>query len=629
MAIYRSDQATVTFAPEAAQGAFPENANLTNAVDMSWGHKEVNAGDTTVSIVESGNVDNDQTFSVTSGANLKTFVVIGNNGKATATNTGPKEVRRIVAGYGTSTLTVDTPFGFHHAATTNAGNTEDSVHALNVTADGSADTIDDAGSGSIDDKGKYITWLPGVYESVDCPDPEQAFEPKYILGGLTNRSFYQMYAGQETLSGSMGGMVMLNGFPLRYGIGKVVTTPVSTPTDTQWNLNGAHKKGDTWLQISRSGATTIAKGTYLLLGVASGGTAPSGSSHQTDSSKVYEIVQVTTAVSSATNTRVNVWPPIKFDHPTLEDIYSVSHTAGTTEYLHTIFESVALPSMTWNVSILDDEGSNVWQRRYMGGKVGSMTLSAEQGGLLTGGWDGVNFLDMVHNVKTHPNMPANQPMPRYTAMQEITSSDVGRFDGSSSAFSRPNTSPYYFSQGIVKMFDSTTAASSGGTAIKEVARLLNMSLSINNTAEPRYYLGAQYDGRRAPREQFEGNREYSLSATMATDDSENNETSDTTNLFKELLLAGDYRTATGGFKGFGVQLKFIRDLSTLGSSTEKDYILIDIPADGTAALGGNEQGAFIRSATHNIGEDSPVQADADIAFRSMRVKIRDYEPIYP
>ena len=258
-----------------------------------------------------------------------------------------------------------------------------------------------------------------------------------------------------------------------------------------------------------------------------------------------------------------------------------------------------------------------------------MTLAAEQGGLLTGGWEGVNFLDMVHNVKTHPNLPADQPMPRYTAMQEITSSNVGRFDGASSSFSRPNTSPYYFSQGVVKMFDSTTAASSGGTAIKEVARLLNMSLSINNTAEPRYYVGAQYDGRRTPREQFEGNREYSLSATMATDDSENNETSDTTNLFKELLLAGDYRTATGGFKGFGVQLKFIRDLSTLGSSTEKDYILIDIPADGTSALGGNEQGAFIRSATHNIGEDSPVQADADIAFRSMRVKIRDYEPIYP
>ena len=373
MAIYRSDQATVTFAPEAAQGAFPENANVTGAVDVSWGHKEVNAGDTTVSIVESGNVGNDQTFSVTNGANLKTFVVIGNNGLSGQTNTGPKEVRRIVAGYGTSTLTVDTPFGFHHAATTTAGAAENSVHALNVTADGTADAVDDV------DLGKYITWLPGVYESVDCPDPEQAFEPRYILGGLTNRSFYQMYAGQETLSGSMGGMVMLNGFPLRYGIGKIVTTPVSTPTDTQWNLNGAHKKGDTWLNIDRTGSTTIAKGTYLLLGVASGGTAPSGSSHRTDSSEIYEIVQVTTAVSSSANTRVNVWPPVKFDHIDNEDIYSVSHTAGTSEYLHTIFESVALPSMTWNVSIVDDDGSNIWQRRYLGGKVGSMTLSAEQG----------------------------------------------------------------------------------------------------------------------------------------------------------------------------------------------------------------------------------------------------------
>ena len=62
---------------------------------------------------------------------------------------------------------------------------------------------------------------------------------------------------------------------------------------------------------------------------------------------------------------------------------------------------------------------------------------------------------------------------------------------------------------------------------------------------------------------------------------------------------------------------------------QNDYIEIVIPDDGTAQRGGNEQGAFIRSAPHNIGDTSPLTADADIAFRSMVVKIKDNEPIYP
>ena len=70
------------------------------------------------------------------------------------------------------------------------------------------------------------------------------------------------------------------------------------------------------------------------------------------------------------------------------------------------------------------------------------------------------------------------------------------------------------------------------------------------------------------------------------------------------------------------------DMATLGAATEKDYIKITIPTDGTAAAGGNEQGAFIRTAPHNLA-DSLITADADIVFRSMKIDIRDYEPIYP
>ena len=307
MAIYRSDQATVTFAPEVGQGGYMEAGDI-SASFTSTGLgllTAVEPGDRTITLT--GN------FNPGSGANLKTFIIVGNDTYLS----GPKEMRRVVSGFGTATITVDTPFGFPHPAISAAANL---VEYLNTAADATADPVQS------DDKGKFITWLPGVYESVDVPDPEQAFEPKYILGNLTKRNFYQMYAGSETLSGSMGGMVMLNGFPLRFPIGRVVTTPVSAASDTEFQLDGAAKAGDTHIHVDRSsGASSIAAGSYVLLGVPAGKTAPSGSAHDVAGANgihdgstygtvgdkvVYEIRQVVTAISSSDDATLQVWPPL-------------------------------------------------------------------------------------------------------------------------------------------------------------------------------------------------------------------------------------------------------------------------------------------------------------------------------
>ena len=51
--------------------------------------------------------------------------------------------------------------------------------------------------------------------------------------------------------------------------------------------------------------------------------------------------------------------------------------------------------------------------------------------------------------------------------------------------------------------------------------------------------------------------------------------------------------------------------------------------DGTAAAGGGEQGAFIRSAPHSVTGDNPLQTDVDILFRNMKIQIADSEPFYP
>jgi len=598
MAIYRSDQASVTFAAEAAQGGYPEVGDITGAGSSSNTNAAAVAGARTLSFASA--------FTVSSGANLKVLVVIGNDG-----DKGPKEVRRVVNGYNTTTITLDTPLGFAHASAC-------PVTRKVTAADGTEDLLIDS------DANKYITWFPGVYESVDCPDPEQAFEPRYVLGGLTNRNFYQMYAGNETLTGSMGGMVMLNGFPLRFPIGKVVTVPVADPSTSVRRLGAAAVKGDLYININATGSTAIAAGDYILFGNETT-TAPfnafyTSSSARADGSKVtYEIRQVLEAISASTaNTSVKLNAPLQFAHIASDYVFKLPTPSTSTYYKHSIIEQVALDSLTWNVNILDDTGANPWQRRYIGGKVGSMTLSAESGGLLTGGWDGVNFLDMVHNMKAHPDLPTNQPMPRYTAMQNITSAQVGRptYD---STFVRPATAPYYYSQGVIKLFTATGAL--------EVARVASVNLSISNSTEPKYYVGAQYDGRRAPREQYEGNREYTMSASIAVPDSADQAKDDSRSLFKELLIGGDYRqgTTAQGFRGFGINLKFIRDID----GDQNDYIEIVIPEDGTAAAGGNEQGAFIRAAPHNIGEDSPITADADIVFRNLVIKVQDTEPIYP
>ena len=205
MAIYRSDQASVTFAVESAQGGYPQAGTITSAANPSAGAA------TSVGATPAGSTTLVSTRIIGAASdNLKMLIVVGNDNKAL----GPREVRRMVGGGGTTSITLDTPFGFNHPEGAE-------IKILATAATGTADAYAASGAGTLHDSldhGKYITWFPGVYESVDCPDPEQAFEPRYVLGNLTNRNFYQMYAGNETLTGSMGGMVMLYGFPLRFPI---------------------------------------------------------------------------------------------------------------------------------------------------------------------------------------------------------------------------------------------------------------------------------------------------------------------------------------------------------------------------------------------------------------------------
>jgi hypothetical protein len=241
--------------------------------------------------------------------------------------------------------------------------------------------------------------------------------------------------------------------------------------------------------------------------------------------------------------------------------------------------------------------------------VDSASIAAEEGGLLTVGWDTVNFMGMVHNQEEQAGAGAAGAdvnsiypdgiagMPKFAIMSDIESGDIDF----------PANNPYYFSQGSVKLFGS------------EVARIRNFNIGISNATEPRYYISSRYGRNRGPSEIREGRKSYSMSCTLALPDttaaSANTYTGATgaLEIFKQLILEGNYGDAAGA-KGFAIQIVFTRGTN--------DTLTIDIPGDGTAATGINEQGAFITSAPHNItGDGSAMQVDVDMIFRNLKITV--------
>ena len=591
MSVYRSDQAIVTFAPEAGHGGYPEpattvsNGTGTAVVNMANG---LPAGSRQITV--------DALSGVTTGE----YIQIG------SAATEETEVRRVEYVDGTTGLTLDAPTAFFHPD-------NDGIQVVTAVTDADSD--------------KFISWVPGVYETVDVPDPEMAIEGRYLLGAGQKRNFFVAYKGQQTFQGSIGGFVLLNGWPLRFPIGLVNSISIGgTAGSDTTSINGDYtdltdadgaRKGDYWITVDD--ASTVAPGNLIAI---SYNASPTATTHS-------EIRRIT--AESGSTVRLNY--PLQFNHADNTGIRLITE-GSVTNYRHDIFETVDLDTISWNVHMRDsgETAAKDFNRRYFGGHAAAMTISADEGGLLTAGWDTVTFQDMVHNQKlTVPydtdgtvSVANDAALPGFTFMQPIDSSDIGvpfkTYDGSGAAFTDfaaggfPSTDPYYFSQGSLTMFGI------------EFARVRNFNISISNGEEPRYYIGGQGKGtrrHRGPTEIREQQREYSMSATIALPDAHEAATSTSRRIFTELLLEGDYGTPHGSasMSGFAITLTFTRGAN--------DTITFTIPDDGTAAAGGGEQGAFIRSAPHSVTGDNPLQTDVDILFRNMKIQIADSEPFYP
>ena len=601
MAVYRSDQAQLTFGTEAAQGGDPEMAEGTL----------VGSGATALLNSTSGFKAGSRSITVDNVANtfvVGDFIRIGTIAGTASQTVDEHEIRRIelmdsAGGNSTNTFTLDRPLAFFHA------NNEE---VKEVSAIG--------GDATRNDKDKYITFLPGVYETVDTPDPEMSFEGRRFLGTQSKRNWSVAYPGQQTLTGSVSGMVLLNGWPLRYPIGKVTTIPSAVTGSA--TLNGAVKKGDIFITLSSSH------------GVSAGDIIAIYDAANTNNETKTTEVRRAEAVPTTNVIKLNY--PLSFDH--VSGAY-VREQNSATYYNHEIVETVDLDTVSWHVHMKEssEDTDKNFDRRYVGGMVGSATISAEEGGMVTMGWDTVNFLNMVHNQANQTTVGTNiysgasvsANMPRYGLMQAIDTDDVGmakQTAGSANDGSGyPNTQPYYFSQGQIKFFG------------QEFARIRSFSISISNGEEPRYYLGRQGNRARGPYEIKEGPREYSMScsvvlpdATLDSNVAHGSASQDgALELFRQLLLEGDYggTAAATARAGFTASLRFDRGTN--------DYIIIDIPGSTTAGSptagsnAVNSQGIFINTAPHGLTTDNPFQVDVDMMFRSMKINIRDNEPFYP
>lgn len=556
MPIYRAEQARLSFAAEAGHGGYMDIATASDGAAADTVSGAQAAGTRGLVVAD------------------ETGFTIGDYIRIESATDPKREIRKILQIDATNNvLYLDYPTGFPH----DNGVAVQELDAIPPTSI--------AGN-------SFVTFLPGVYETITTPDLNTEFLPYYFLSTTANRNFSRMYRGRQSFLGSLPNFVLLNGYALRFPIGGIRTTAsVSGYAQAATTSTAATLVGDT--EIAVTATTGLSAGDFVE--IEETGTNP----------EVREIIAINALVLTLNY-------PLMFAHASG---VNVREPVASPTYTHTIVENADLDSMTWNLMMRDtgETTANDFIRRYVGGIVNRATLSAEEGGLLMYSWDDVQFLDLVHNQTTSTAVSGELPKASATLIDPTqgntaTESGIGgAIDESGGAYGDADfttTEPYYFSQGSITAFGVT------------LARIRNFRLEVNNNVEPRYYIRDQGTDRQ-PFEIQEQRREYRLTATIAMEDSLS-ATASTRTLWKELIMEGN---VTAGLTVIDMTLVFSR---TLGS----DDITITIPPSNAADdLEG--QGSFIVRAPHNIGADSPVQADVEILTRSISIVIRDTVGVYP
>ena len=260
-------------------------------------------------------------------------------------------------------------------------------------------------------------------------------------------------------------------------------------------------------------------------------------------------------------------------------VFPFGNVVTTGSYTHTISESTLLRSFTMHASQWrqgDAADTPRLMRRYLGGKVGRATLTAEEGERLRMSYDSILFNDFIHNV--------NGTTPKYSAT-------VSR-----PTLVYPSLQPFFFSGGELAITGAVMAATT-------YARIRSFRLDINNNCEAKYYVAGHNPAIPTPYEVLEGRREYGLSVVVDPDDWD---------LYAEILEAG--KNASAVPIGVKVVMTFSRTAST-------DDIVIYMPS-ATPAI--TAQGGFIRRGKLDIDAGSPATPqELDILVRRVDIVVHD------
>lgn len=545
--IYRSDQAQLSTAAEAAPGGYMdsgERATLSNATTLTGAHV---AGSRSITVAST------------------TGYVAGDYVQIEATLNAVVELRRVQRVVSATVLNLDYPTAFYHAGTV---------------------AVSEAGAGAFSGT-TFQTFLPGVYETIATPDLQPEILPFHFLSVSSLRNASRVYRGRQTFAGSVPNMILLNGYPLRFGLGGVRTVASAVAGGSSTSTAIARKGVRS---IAMTDGTSFANGDFIE--IERTGTNP----------EVRQIISGALGVGAQTFV-VNY--PFMYEHASG---ITVAEVAASPTYTHTLVQTNQLDAMTWHLLMrdTDETAANDFIRKFVGGIANRTTLSADEGGMLMFSWDDVLFLDMVHNQTAHSSMAGTDPMPKSSSGLRAPSgvgTSMPHAAGALGTPTFPTNAPYYFSQGDVSFFGVT------------FARIRNFRLEINNNVDPRYYV-RDLGTLRSPSELLEQKREYSLTATVAMPDSLA-ATAATRTLFKELILEGNY---DAGNIGFDVTLTFTRGTS--------DTITVTMPP-AAAATGLDAQGCYFRRAQHSIGTENPVQVDGEIFVRAASFVIVDSVGVYP